>query len=115
VHRDEESAQTIISGMGELHLEIYIERMKREYRAKSSPASAGGLRETITQRRVLLHPQEADRRLGPFARGVRATSIRCPRLGRALSVVDDVTGGSIPREFIPACDKGFHEAIRRGR
>ena len=118
VHRDEESAQTIISGMGELHLEIYIERMKREYACEviaGKPQVA--YRETITPAgRVQLHAQEADRRLA-------ASTARCagyieplPADARrpATSSWTTSSGGSIPREFIPACDKGFQEAIKKG-
>ena len=80
VHRDEESAQTIISGMGELHLEIYIERMKREYASEViSGKPQVAYREAIGQHaRVQLHPQEADRRLGPVRQGGAATSSPCP-------------------------------------
>ena len=117
VHQDEESQQTIISGMGELHLDIYMERMRREYNCDviaGKPQVA--YRETITQRaRDQLHAQEADRRLRPVRARSSATSSRCPADAvETYEFVDDITGGSIPREFISSCDKGFKEGVKQG-
>lgn len=72
VYVDKESGQTIIKGMGELHLDVYIERMKREYNVvveKGQPQVA--YRETITRGQVRLHTQEADRRFGSVREGRR--------------------------------------------
>ncbi|MCK7477260.1 MAG: hypothetical protein M0C28_07005 [Candidatus Moduliflexus flocculans] len=72
-HVDPESNETIIQGMGELHLDVYVERMKREYRAEVETGHAPGRLPRGHQpgRRVRLHPQEADRRLGPVRPGHR--------------------------------------------
>ena len=103
--------------MGELHLDIYMERMRREYNCEviaGKPQVA--YRETITQRaRHQLHAQEADRRLRSVRADRAATSSRCPADAvETYEFVDDVVGGSIPREFIPACDKGFKEGVKKG-
>ncbi|MHB8878188.1 MAG: elongation factor G [Myxococcaceae bacterium] len=116
VHRDEESAQTIISGMGELHLEIYIERMKREYQCEviaGKPQVA--YRETITQKGEFYYTHK--KQTGGSGQFARVCGYLEPLPADSVEhyqFVDDVTGGSIPREFIPACDKGFHEAIKKG-
>ncbi len=116
VHRDEESAQTIISGMGELHLEIYIERMKREYACEviaGKPQVA--YRETITQHAEFNYTHKKQTggsgQFGKVAGYIEPLPAEHPT---GYEFVDDITGGSIPREFIPACDKGFHEAIKKG-
>src|SRR5450631_1050652 len=116
VHRDEESGQTIVSGMGELHLEIYIERMKREYNCVVIPGRPQvKYRETITQ-------------LGEFSYTHRKQTGGSGQYGKVAGHIeplpmdhptgyefnDEIAGGSIPREFIPACDKGFQEAMKRG-
>ena len=116
VHRDEESAQTIISGMGELHLEIYIERMRREYNCEviaGKPQVA--YRETITQRGEFAYTHK--KQTGGSGQFARVCGFMEPLPADAVEhyeFVDEITGGTIPREFIPACDKGFQEAMRKG-
>ena len=116
VHRDEESAQTITSGMGELHLEIYIERMKREYGCEvvvGAPQVA--YRETIPQRGDFTYTHKKQTGgSGQFARVVGYIEPLPDDAVEVYEFVDDVAGGAIPREFIPACDKGFKEAIKKG-
>ena len=116
VRRDEESAQTIISGMGELHLEIYIERMKREYACEvvaGKPQVA--YRETITQKGEFAYTHKKQTGgSGQFARVCGYLEPLPPDAVQHYEFVDDIVGGSIPREFIPACDKGFMEAIKKG-
>ena len=117
VHRDEESAQTIISGMGELHLEIYCERIKREYNCEvvvGKPQVA--FRETITQKAKFnyTHKKQSGGK-GQFGR-VSGYIEPLPSDATMLyEFVDDIAGGVIPRNFIPACDKGFQEAVKEGR
>ena len=117
VHRDEESAQTIISGMGELHLEIYCERIKREYNCEvivGKPQVA--FRETITKRGEFnyLHKKQTGGS-GQYAKVLGYIEPLPSDATAAYEFVDDIVGGSIPREFIPACDKGFRDAIKEGR
>ena len=116
VHRDEESAQTIASGMGELHLEIYMERIKREYGCEvvvGQPQVA--YRETIQQRGEFYYTHKKQTGgSGQFARVCGYIEPLPPDAVERYEFVDDVTGGSIPREFIPACDKGFKEAVKKG-
>jgi elongation factor G len=116
VHQDEESQQTIISGMGELHLDIYMERMRREYNCDvvaGKPQVA--YRETITQRSEIAYTHK--KQTGGSGQFARVNGFMEPLPEDAVEAyefVDDIVGGSIPREFIPACDKGFKEAIRKG-
>ncbi|RPH68866.1 MAG: elongation factor G [Myxococcaceae bacterium] len=116
VHRDEESAQTIISGMGELHLEIYIERMRREYNCEvvaGKPQVA--YRETITQRGDFAYTHK--KQTGGSGQFGRVCGYLEPLPADSVETyefVDDITGGAIPREFIPAVDKGFREALKKG-
>jgi elongation factor G len=117
VHRDEESGQTIISGMGELHLEIYCERIKREYNCEvvtGKPQVA--FRETITRKGDYnyLHKKQSGGS-GQFGRVVGFIEPLPSDAAQDYEFVDDIVGGSIPRNFIPACDKGFQEAIKEGR
>jgi elongation factor G len=116
VHRDEESAQTIIRGMGELHLEIYMERMKREYNCEvvaGKPQVA--YRETVTQRGEFAYTHK--KQTGGSGQFARVCGYLEPLPADAVQqyeFVDDIVGGSIPREFISACDKGFQEAAKKG-
>ncbi len=116
VHRDQESAQTIISGMGELHLEIYIERMKREY---SCEVTAGkpqvAFRETITQKTEFVYQHRKQTGgSGQYAKIAGYFEPLPPDAVNTYEFVDEITGGRIPREFIPACDKGFQEQLKKG-
>ncbi len=119
VHRDEESSETIISGMGELHLEIYVERMKREFETEvvtGKPQVA--FREAISKSVdfVTVHKKQTGG-AGQYAKiGGTMAPIPADEAGevKAYEFVDDVVGGSIPREFIPACDKGFQEQLKKG-
>jgi elongation factor G len=116
VHQDEESQQTIISGMGELHLDIYMERMRREYNCDviaGKPQVA--YRETITQRADLAYTHK--KQTGGSGQFARVNGFIEPLPADAVETyefVDEIVGGAIPREFIPACDKGFREAIKKG-
>ncbi len=116
-HRDEESNETIISGMGELHLEIYCERIKREYNCEvvvGKPQVA--FRETITKRGDYNYTHKKQTGgAGQFGRVIGYIEPLPADSAVAYEFVDDIVGGSIPREFIPACDKGFQEAIKEGR
>jgi elongation factor G len=117
VHRDEESAQTIISGMGELHLEIYCERIKREFNCEvivGKPQVA--FRETITKRGDFNYTHKKQTGgSGQFGKVVGYIEPLPSDAVQTYEFVDEITGGSIPREFIPACDKGFQEAVKEGR
>ena len=116
VSRDEESGQTIISGMGELHLDIYIERMKREYNCVVIPGRPQvKYRETITQRGEFSYTHKKQTGgSGQYGRVAGYIEPLPSDHAEGYEFVDEVVGGSIPREFIPACDKGFKEAIKRG-
>lgn len=114
VQTDPESGQTIISGMGELHLDIIVDRMKREF---SVDANVG--RPQVAYRETITQPREQE------AKFVRQTGgrgqyghvfLRLEPLerGAGYEFVDEITGGVIPREFIPAVDKGVQEQLEAG-
>ena len=116
VHQDEESQQTIISGMGELHLDIYMERMRREYNCDvvaGKPQVA--YRETISQRGEINYTHK--KQTGGSGQYARVLGYIEPLPADAVETyefVDETVGGSIPKEFIPACDKGFKEGVKKG-
>ncbi|MDZ4662289.1 MAG: elongation factor G [Pseudomonadota bacterium] len=116
VHRDEESSETIISGMGELHLEIYIERMKREFKVEvvaGKPQVA--YRETIAKKANFdyTHKKQTGGS-GQYAKVCGFIEPLPADAGKDFEFVDDITGGRIPREFISACEKGFKEQLEKG-
>jgi elongation factor G len=110
---DEETGETIISGMGELHLEVYIERMKREYEALvhvGAPQVA--YRETITKRAEFNYTHK--KQTGGSGQFARVAGYMEPLEEGEYEFVDKVVGGVIPREFIGSCDKGFHASLGKG-
>lgn len=117
VSRDEESAETIIEGMGELHLEIYVERMKREFNCEvvvGKPKVA--FRETIAQRAEInyTHKKQSGGQ-GQFARIIGYMEpLPEEKLLKGYEFSNDTVGGSIPREYIPGCEKGFAEQLKTG-
>ena len=128
VSTDPESGETLASGMGELHLEVYIERMRREYAAEvvaSAPRVA--YRETLTQRTAYAYTHKKQTggsgQYGKIAGYIEplsaeeaaASAADADRKGPAGYVfVDEVVGGLVPREFIPAVDKGFRSMLEKG-
>ncbi len=115
VRRDEESGETILSGMGELHLEIYIERMSREYKCKVNTGKPQvAYRETITvpSGYNYTHKKQSGG-AGQFAR-VAGRMEPLPFDGVPYEFANKIVGGVIPKEYIPSCDKGFREQLLKG-
>jgi elongation factor G len=113
---DKESGQTIIKGMGELHLEVYIERMKREYGVDLvTGAPQVAYRETITQRADFdyTHKKQTGGQ-GQFSRVAGYLEPIPLEDNIDYEFVDKIVGGSIPREYIGSCDKGFKSCLPRG-
>jgi elongation factor G len=115
VHTDEDSGQTVISGMGELHLEIIVDRLKREFKVEiNQGAPQVSYKETITQavnHREVYKKQSGGR--GKFADiQFELTPGAADKPG--LEFVNEIVGGSIPKEFIPSVEKGFKLAMQNG-
>lgn len=111
---DQESRETIISGMGELHLEIYVERMKREYGADVETGMPQvAYRETISQRAEFnyIHKKQT----GGSGQYGRVAGFMEPSEGGVYEFVNEVKGGAIPTHFIPAVEKGFQSCLEKGR
>ena len=111
---DEESGQTIIRGMGELHLEVYIERMKREYAAvvEASPPQVA-YRETFSQRAEFEYTHK--KQSGGSGQYGRVAGYVEPYAEGDYEFVDDIAGGAIPRQFITSCEKGFKSMLAKGQ
>ncbi|MBB5347949.1 elongation factor G [Desulfoprunum benzoelyticum] len=110
---DHETGETIISGMGELHLEVYIERMKREYKAEVEVgAPQVAYRETITGRADFNYTHK--KQTGGSGQFGRVAGYIEPLEEGEYEFVDKIVGGVIPREFIPSCDKGFQKSVEKG-
>lgn len=113
---DKESGQTIIKGMGELHLEVYVERMRREYGVDLvTGAPQVAYRETITKKAEFdyTHKKQTGGQ-GQFSRVAGYLEPIALEEGKVYEFVDKVVGGSIPREYIGSCDKGFKSCLERG-
>ncbi len=114
VHTDEESGQTIISGMGELHLEIIVDRMKREFDVEANVgAPQVAYRETI--RTTVEQEGKFVRQTGGRGQyGHVYLRIEPQESGSGYEFVNEIVGGAVPREFIPAVDKGIQESMKGG-
>jgi len=114
VSTDEESSQTIISGMGELHLEIIVDRMKREFGVEANVGKPQvAYRETI-RKAVDQEYRFVKQSGGRGQYGHVQIKFEPQEPGKGFEFVDAIKGGSIPREFIPAVKKGVNEAMERG-
>jgi len=112
-YTDPESNQTIIQGMGELHLDVYVERMKREYRAEVKTGMPQvAYREAISQRVAFDYTHK--KQTGGAGQYARVIGHMEPLPKGAYEFVNEVKGGRIPREFIPSCDKGFKAVLKKG-
>ncbi|CAK8718848.1 elongation factor G [Candidatus Electrothrix gigas] len=110
---DHETSETIISGMGELHLEVYIERMKREYNAEVEVgAPRVAYREAITQQAEFNYTHK--KQTGGSGQFGRVAGYMEPLEEEEYEFVDEIVGGVIPREYIPSCDKGFQASMEKG-
>jgi elongation factor G len=110
---DAESNQCIIQGMGELHLEVYIERMRREYKAEVETGMPQvAYRETITQKADFNYTHR--KQTGGAGQYGRVAGFMEPLASADYEFVDNIKGGSIPTEYVPSCDKGFKEAVKKG-
>ncbi len=114
VHTDEESNQTIISGMGELHLDIIVDRMKREFRVeanvgKPQVAYRETLRKTVEQESKFVRQTGGRGQYGHvFLR------IEPREAGAGYEFVNEIVGGAVPKEYIPAVDRGIQEQMENG-
>ena len=116
IHTDEDSGQTVLSGMGELHLDIIIDRLKREFKVEVNQGEPQvAYKETIVgsiSHREVYKKQSGGR--GKFADiQVRIEPVSDPTK-EGLEFVNDIKGGNIPKEFVPSVEKGFKEAMKNG-
>ena len=127
VSRDDESGETIIAGMGELHLDVYIERMRREYKVDTTVGEPTvAYRETITQ--PFEYNYTHKKQTGGSGQYGRVAGVMKPisldandhleegaePVNTHYQFLDNIVGGVIPREYISSCDKGFRSAMERG-
>jgi elongation factor G len=115
VHTDDESGQTIISGMGELHLEILVDRMLREFGVDASVGKPQvAYRETVRNKVDGIEGKFIKQSGGRGQYGHVVLTLEPLEAGKGYQFVDAIKGGVIPREFIPAVDKGIQETLKAG-
>ncbi|MBN1540822.1 elongation factor G [candidate division KSB1 bacterium] len=110
---DAETSETIIRGMGELHLDVYLERMRREYNIKLiTGAPQVAYRESINQAATFNYTHK--KQTGGSGQFARIAGIIEPNAESNFEFIDEIKGGAIPSEYIPACKKGFEQALEKG-
>ncbi len=110
---DPETNDTIIQGMGELHLEVYIERMRREYQAEvDTGAPQVAYREAISKRVEWEYTHK--KQTGGSGQYAKIKGLMEPLKDENYEFVTKIKGGNIPTEYIPSCDKGFQTAMKKG-
>jgi elongation factor G len=115
IRTDEESGQTIISGMGELHLEIIVDRMKREFGVEANIGKPQvTYRETVRQKVTDVDGKFVRQSGGKGQYGHVVFTLEPQEAGKGFAFVDATKGGVVPREFIPAVEKGVVEALNNG-
>ncbi|SEN83972.1 translation elongation factor 2 (EF-2/EF-G) [Duganella sp. CF517] len=115
VHTDEESGQTIMSGMGELHLEILVDRMRREFSVEATVGKPQvAYRETIQKAASDVEGKFVKQSGGRGQYGHVVLTLEPTEPGKGYEFVDAIKGGVVPREYIPAVDKGVQETLRSG-
>ena len=115
VKTDEESGQTLIAGMGELHLEIIVDRMKREFGVEANVGKPQvAYRETIRKTIEDAEGKFVRQSGGKGQYGHVVLKIEPNEAGKGVEFVDAIKGGVVPREYIPAVEKGIHEAVTQG-
>ena len=115
VKTDEESGQTLIAGMGELHLEIIVDRMKREFGVEANVGKPQvAYRETIRKTIEDAEGKFVRQSGGKGQYGHVVLKIEPNEPGKGIVFVDAIKGGTVPREYIPAVEKGIHEAVTQG-
>jgi elongation factor G len=115
VHTDDETGQTIIAGMGELHLEVLIDRMKREFRVEANIGKPQvAYRETLRRKveKVDYTHKKQSGGSGQYAKIV--INLEPLEPGSGYEFVNSITGGRIPKEYIPAVDDGVQDAMQFG-
>jgi len=112
-HVDSETSETIIEGMGELHLEIYVERMRREYGADVTTGNPRvAYRETITRRAEFNYTHK--KQTGGAGQFGRVAGYLEPRAEGDFQFINKIFGGAIPTNYIPSCEKGFRQSLEKG-
>ncbi len=114
VRTDEESGQTIISGMGELHLEIIVDRMKREFGVEANVGAPQVAYREAIRKAVEVEGKYAKQTGGRGQYGHVWIKMEPNEAGRGFEFVDAIKGGTVPREFIPAVEKGLRETLPNG-
>ncbi|MDO8372115.1 MAG: elongation factor G [Polaromonas sp.] len=115
VKTDEESGQTLIAGMGELHLEIIVDRMKREFGVEANVGKPQvAYRETIRKTIEDAEGKFVRQSGGKGQYGHVVLKIEPNEMGKGIEFIDAIKGGVVPREYIPAVEKGIHEAVTSG-
>jgi len=114
VRTDEESGQTIISGMGELHLEILVDRMKREFSVEANVGAPQVAYREAIRKAVEVEGKFIKQSGGRGQYGHVWLKMEPNEAGKGYEFVDAVKGGTVPREFIPAVDKGLRETLPNG-